>query len=136
VSNKYVDKEQMSNDKSSEEKKGRKSPKTSKAVTQILSGDFLSREFVIENLGFIFYIMFLLLLLVAKGYYVKQVSDNVIKTEFELDEIVSDYVELKARFQEETSRGNLLKKLEGTGLVESIEPPKVIRVLEKKEENN
>jgi hypothetical protein len=88
----------------------------------------LTREFVIENLGFIFYVMFLLLMLVAKGYYVKQVSDNVIKTEAELDEIVSDYVELKARFQEETSRGNLVKKLEGSGLIESTEPPKVIRV--------
>jgi hypothetical protein len=106
----------------------------SKTVVQILSGDFLTREFVIENLGFIFYVMFLLLMLVAKGYYVKQVSDNVIRTEAELDEIVSDYVELKARFQEETSRGNLVRKLEGTGLIESTEPPKVIRVKQKTKE--
>lgn len=132
MSNKYVDKEQQEAGKPGNAKPGKKM-KGSKTVSQILSGDFLTREFVVENLGFIFYVMLLLLLLITKGYYVKQVSDNVIKTEAELDEIVSDYVELKARFQEETARGKLLEKLEGTGLIESIDPPKVIRVKEEKE---
>lgn len=133
MSNKYVDKEELEAEQPKREKPSGKKSKGSKTVVQILSGDFLTREFVIENLGFIFYLMLLLLLLIGKGYYVKQVSDNVIKTEMELDEIVSDYVELKARFQEETSRGNLVIKLEGTGLIESMEPPKVIRVQKEKE---
>lgn len=133
MSNKYVDKEELEAEQPKREKPSGKKSKGSKTVVQILSGDFLTREFVIENLGFIFYLMLLLLLLIGKGYYVKQVSDNVIKTEMELDEIVSDYVELKARFQEETSRSNLVIKLEGTGLIESMEPPKVIRVQKEKE---
>ncbi len=133
MSNKYVDKEELEAEQPKREKSSGKKSKGSKTVVQILSGDFLTREFVIENLGFIFYLMLLLLLLIGKGYYVKQVSDNVIKTEMELDEIVSDYVELKARFQEETSRSNLVIKLEGTGLIESMEPPKVIRVQKEKE---
>jgi len=127
MANKYVERIEEAPEVKVETPKSKKSA-GGKTVVQILSGDFLTREFVIENLGFIFYVMFLLLMLVAKGYYVKQVSDNVIKTEAELDEIVSDYVELKARFQEETSRGNLVKKLEGSGLIESTEPPRVIRV--------
>lgn len=127
MANKYTERTEEAPEVKVEKPTAKKSA-GSKTVVQILSGDFLTREFVIENLGFIFYVMFLLLMLVAKGYYVKQVSDNVIRTEAELDEIVSDYVELKARFQEETSRGNLVRKLEGTGLIESTEPPKVIRV--------
>jgi hypothetical protein len=127
MANKYTERTEEAPEIKVETPKSKKSA-GGKTVVQILSGDFLTREFVIENLGFIFYVMFLLLMLVAKGYYVKQVSDNVIKTEAELDEIVSDYVELKARFQEETSRGNLVKKLEGSGLIESTEPPRVIRV--------
>jgi len=97
-------------------------------VAQILSGDFLAREFFIKNLGFIFFLMMLLLLLVAKGYYVKQLSDNITKSEAELDDINADYVELKARFLEETRRDRLVEKLEGTGLKEPTSPPKVIRV--------
>jgi hypothetical protein len=99
-------------------------------VAQILSGDFLAREFFIKNLGFIFFIMMLLLLLVAKGYYVKQLSDNITKSEAELDDINADYVELKARFLEETRRDKLVEKLQGTGLKEPTAPPKVIRVKE------
>ena len=72
--------------------------------------------------------MMLLLLLVAKGYYVKQLSDNITKSEAELDDINADYVELKARFLEETRRDRLVEKLEGTGLKEPTSPPKVIRV--------
>lgn len=104
----------------------------SKAVVQILNGDFFSREFVIENLGFIFYVMLLLLLLVGKGYYVKQLSDEIVNTNKSLDETVSDYVEMKVKFEENTMRGKLLEQLDGTGLVESIEPPKVIRIKKKK----
>lgn len=99
-------------------------------VAQILSGDFLAREFFIKNLGFIFFVMMLLLLLVAKGYYVKQLSDNIVKSENELNDINADYVELKARFLEETRRDKLVEKLQGTGLQEPTAPPKVIRIKE------
>jgi len=97
---------------------------------QILSGDFLAREFFVQNLGFIFFLMLLLLLLVAKGYYVKQLSDNIIKTERELDDINTDYVELKARFLEETRRDKLVERLIERGLKEPTAPPNVIRVYE------
>ncbi len=97
-------------------------------VAEILSGDFLAREFFMKNLGFFFFVMLLLLLLVAKGYYVKQLSDNIIKSENELNDINADYVELKARFLEETRRDKLVEKLNGTGLKEPTAPPKVIRI--------
>jgi hypothetical protein len=114
-------------EKSSDEKSASKG---GNKVAQILSGDFLAREFFIKNLGFIFFIMLLLLLLVAKGYYVKQLSDNITKSEAELDDINADFVELKARFLEETRRDKLVEKLQGTGLKEPTAPPKVIRVKE------
>lgn len=108
-----------------------KAKKGSKAFVQILNGEFLSREFIIENLGFIFYLMLLLLLIVGKGYYVKQLSDDVLSKEKQLDETVSDYVEMKVKFEESTMRGKLVEKMKGAGLVESIEPPKVIRITKK-----
>lgn len=104
--------------------------KTTNRVTQILSGDFLAKEFIVQNLGFIFFILLLLLLLVAKGYYVKQLSDNIDRTEQELNDINADYVELKARFLEETQRDNLVEKLKNRGLIEPTAPPYVIRINE------
>lgn len=109
-------------------KKGR-----SKALVQIINGDFFSREFVIENLGFIFFIMLLLLLIIGKGYYVKQLSDEIISTKKSLDEATSDYVDMKVKFERNTTREKLLEKLKGSGLKESIEPPMVIRIEKNKQ---
>ena len=39
----------------------------SNAFNQILNGEFLTKDFVINNLNYIFYIFFLLLILFAKG---------------------------------------------------------------------
>jgi hypothetical protein len=111
-------------------KKEKPSVKSGNKVTSILSGDFLAKEFFIANLGFIFFLMILLLALVAKGYYVKQLSDNIKKSELEFDDINADFVELKAKFLEETRRDKLTEKLSETALKEPTAPPNVIRVKE------
>lgn len=123
--------------------KPRKSPKkkatadrgkTSRALTQILNGDFLTKEFVLNNLNFIFFIIFLLLLTVGKGYYGKQLSKDVDRTQKELDEVTAEYIEVKAKLEEDTRRQVLVEKLENRGLKETVNPTKVIRIKEKKED--
>lgn len=118
------------------EKKTDKPKKSSKsnAFTQILNGDFLTREFVLNNLGFIFFVILLLLLTVAKGYYGKELSKDIEKTQKELDEATADYVETKARLEEETRRYRLVEKLGPKGLKETVNETKVIRLKEKKDE--
>jgi len=109
----------------SKDKPVRKGPNT---FVQILNGDFLTKEFMLNNLNFIFFIMLLLLLVVGKGYYGKQLSRNVLNTQKELNEVTSDYFEAKARLEENTRRRELVKKLESTGLKETVNPTKVIRI--------
>lgn len=101
---------------------------------QILNGDFLSKEFMLGNLGFIFFVMFLLLLTVGKGYYGKELSKEVVKTQEELDEVTSDYFEAKARLEEETQRIKLVNQLEPRGVKETVNPTKVIKVKKKDNE--
>lgn len=119
-------------------KRSGKSSKKSKrsgqnAFVQILNGDFLTREFMMNNLSFIFFIIFLLLLVVAKGYYGKELTREVNNTQSDLDEVTSDYFEAKARLEEETRRVRLVEQLESQGLKETVNPTKVIRI--KKKEN-
>ena len=104
------------------------------SFVQILNGDFLTKEFMLKNLNFIFFIMLLLLLIVGKGYYGKQLSSDVLKTQKEVDELTSDYFEAKATLEEKTRRSELVEKLESTGLKETVNPTKVIKI--KKEEAN
>lgn len=105
-------------------------PKNSKsnALTQILNGEFLTREFVLNNLSFIFFIIFLLLLIVGKGYYGKQLSKDVDKTQSELDEKNAEFIEAKARLEMMTRRFRLVKRLGPQGLKETQNNTKVIRI--------
>jgi hypothetical protein len=48
--------------------------------------------------------------------------------------MIADYVEAKARLEEETRRYRLVEKLEPKGLKETTNETKVIRLKEKKDE--
>lgn len=120
-----------------EEPKKKKAVKTKKTVgnsgrflISLVSGDILTKEFVLNNLSFIFYVIFLLVLLVGKGYYGKQLTKNVDQSQKELNEVLGDYVAKKARLEEETRRIQLVEELTPYGLKETVNPTKVIRLKE------
>ena len=136
--NEFIDKEtadEISKKAAKKEKKVQPKPKSSKpnAFTQILNGEFLTREFVLNNLNFIFFIILLLLLIVAKGYYGKQLSKDVDTEQKALDEMTADYVESKARLEEVTRRYRLVDELGPRGLKETVNPTKVIRLKKEQE---
>ena len=132
MDNEYIDKDAIAEVKQKTKKKSpskeKKRPVQTNALSQILNGEFLTKEFVLNNLNFIFFIIFLLLLIVGKGYYGKQLSKDVDTTQKEVDELTADYVEAKARFEEETRRYKLVERLEKRGLKESQNETKVIRI--------
>lgn len=133
--NEYIDKDKAEEVlKKQEPKKKKKSPEKKvrpNAFVQILNGEFLTKEFVLNNLNFIFFIIFLLLLLVGKGYYGKQLSKDADKAQTELNELSANYIEAKAKLEEETRRYKLIKKLEKKELNETVNPTKVIRIKKK-----
>ncbi len=146
MDNEYLDRAQQdAMEKVKAEKKKKKKRKKATTATrkksngpsafvQILNGDFLTKEFILNNLNFIFFLMFLLIVTVGKGYYGKQLSSNVIKTQKELDQTTSEYFDAKARLEENTQRAILIKKLENSGLKETTNPTKVIRIEKDKNE--
>lgn len=133
MGNEYLDKDTAVQKEKRAKKTEKKTSKRSKsAFVQILNGEFLTKEFVLNNLTFIFYIIFLLLLLVGKGYYGKQLAKDADKAQDELNELSADYLEVKAKLEEETRRQILIEKLGGEGLIETVNPTKVIRIKKEK----
>lgn len=137
MDNQYIDKEQLA----AEEKKQRtREPKEKKVRTkaknnilvQILNGEILTRDVVLNNLGFVFFCIMLLILLVAKGYLGKQLTKDIDTSLKRLDASTAEYVEAKARLEERTKRYELVRKLEPRGLKETTKPAKVIRIRNKK----
>ena len=105
-----------------------KSGKDANALTQILNGEFLTKSFVLNNLPYIFFILLLLIVFVAKGYYVKQINDEIKINEIELNQNAADYIEAKTKLEEETKRYKLVEKLQERELKESMNATKVIRI--------
>ena len=97
-------------------------------VAQILNGEFLTKSFVLNNLPYMFFSLFLLILFVAKGYYVKQIKDEIRGTQIQIDQNSADFLEVKTAFEIETRRQKLVEKLNNRGLKESLNATKVIRI--------
>ena len=97
-------------------------------VAQILNGGFLTRSFVLNNLPYIFFSLLLLILFVAKGYYVKQIKDEIRATQIQIDQNSADFLEVKTAFEIETRRQQLIEKLSDRALQESLNATKVIRL--------
>jgi len=106
----------------------------SSAFAQILNGDFLTREFVLNNLNYIFFIMLLLLILISKGYYGKQINKGIDNAQRNLDQHAAEYIEAKARLELVTRRYRMAKRLESRELKETKNATKVIRIKQVKHE--
>ena len=114
-------------------KSGKKGPKRQNLIIQVLNGEILTRDFVVNNLTFIFFILLLLLLMVAKGYYGKQLQKDISDLQAEVDAETAEYIENKAKLEESTSRYRLVQSLEKRGLKETVNPAKVIRIKKNEE---
>lgn len=110
--------------------KGRKGTKAN-AIAQILNGDFLTKSFVLDNLNYIFFIMFLLLVLISKGYYGKQLNKDTEAAQRNLDQHSAEFIEAKARLELVTRRFKMAERLASRELKETQNATKVIRIKEK-----
>ncbi len=124
--NEYIDKDSREENSGSTNQK-RPTKKKKSAFAMILNGEFLTKGFVLDNLGFIFFLIFLLLILVSKGYYGKQLSKDINQAQRDVDQITADYVEAKAKVEEEGLRYKLVEKLDSS-LRENENETKVIRI--------
>ena len=111
-----------------EAKKASGKGRDSNALTQILNGEFLTKSFVLNNLSYIFFILLLLIVFVAKGYYIKQLNTEIRSNQSELNQNAADYIDFKTQLESETRRYKLVERLKEKELKESLNATKVIRI--------
>lgn len=99
-----------------------------KMIVQIMNGEFLAKENFIANLPFTFYIAFLMVVIIAWGYYSETVTKHEIVLEKELGELNSEYFTLGSEYNTKRGRRPIAEKLQYTGVKESTSSPKKIRV--------
>ena len=118
---------QKKSSKKTKKKSSEKKSKNSRSVAMIFNGEFLTKDFVLNNLPFIFFLILLMILSVGKGYYSKKLKKEEDGAKESLHQLRADLVELNARFEEESLRYRLIDRVD-SGLVETLNATKVIRV--------
>ena len=113
---------------SKKKKTNKKKSASVSVVKQILNGEFLVQDYVVQNLGFVFFLFLMFLLVISKGYYSKGLIKDIETTQTDLDAKTAEYVESKARLEEVTRRDVLVRRLTPRGVLETTKPAKVIRV--------
>jgi len=111
---------------SAAEKKERRS--TARTFVQIMNGEILTKDTVLNNLPFTFFIGFLFIVMIAWGYYAETVTKREIQLEKDLGELNSEFFTLTADYNMQRGRRQIANRLEHTGVKESQTSPKKIRV--------
>ena len=106
----------------------KKKKKSNKSLVKILSGDFLSEKTLVDNLPFVGFVGFLLVVLISWGYYTESIAKEEAKLEKELGELNSEYFTLGSEYNRLSRQTQVANRLKESGLMESVDPPKKIKV--------
>jgi len=106
----------------------KKKKKSNTSLVKILSGDFLSEQTLVNNLPFVGFVGFLLVVLIGWGYYTESITKEEVKLEKELGELNSEYFTLGSEYNRLSRQTQVANRLKESGLVESVDPPKKIKV--------
>ena len=93
-----------------------------KKVWNVLGGSFLVRENFVKQFPFMMTITILLMILITNTHIAESRTREIASANKQLSDLRAKYVELKANIMEASLQSTLVKKLEGTGIKESLDP--------------
>ncbi|MFZ4522131.1 MAG: FtsL-like putative cell division protein [Bacteroidales bacterium] len=101
----------------------KKSNKSRKAVQDLLGGDYLSKEWVTGNLGFILYVGLLAMVFIANTYSTEKKFKMIERTKSELKELRYEYITTKSVLMFQGRQSEISKRAVSLGLKEAKMPP-------------
>ncbi|MEQ8909081.1 MAG: FtsL-like putative cell division protein [Vicingaceae bacterium] len=118
------------------EKEERKKPseKPVKGVKSLLSGNFLSKDQLVNTLPFVFFLTFLGICYIANGYQAERLIRRLYKTNNEIKELRSEYITTKSELMYISKQSQVAKATQPLGLRELTSPPKKIVITEEEKE--
>ena len=93
-----------------------------KKVWNVLGGSFLVRENFVKQFPFMMTITILLMILITNTYIAESRTRDIASANKQLRDLRAKYVELRSNVMEASLQSTLVKKLEGTGIKESLDP--------------
>lgn len=119
--NKFKEKEAVKN-KPANVKKG----KVARSFIDVINGNFLAKESVVNSLPYIFFLTFIGLCYIGNGYYAEDSVRAINSMTNELKELRSEYITTKSELMFKSKQSEVASALEPLGIKESVVPPKKI----------
>lgn len=113
----------------------KKKKKPLESVSEVVSGRFLSKDGILNNFPFIFFLSILAILYIGYGYYSDDQVRKVNYLSSELKDLKTQYIVIKDSLVLRSKQTEVSKALAHTGIKESIVPPKKIVVKTQKTKN-
>lgn len=95
----------------------------SKPIKRILEGDYLSRESVLKNLPFFFFLALIAIIYIANTYYSEKTFKEIEVTKTELKELRYRYITAKSTLMFESKQVEISRRAQLQGLNENVAPP-------------
>jgi hypothetical protein len=97
-----------------------------RSLTGVIAGTFLTRENVVRQLPFLIFIMVLAMIYIGNSYSAEKLDMTIERIKKENDVLRYEYVLTKSRLTNYSRPPEVARKLQGTGIKESVLPPQKI----------
>lgn len=101
-----------------------------KGIFGVLDGSFLTRDNMVNNLPFIFWLFGLGIIYIANSHYAEKTVILTNKMEKEVKELRSDYIATRSELMFASKQSEVARAVQPMGIYESRTPPKKIVVKE------
>ncbi len=101
----------------------KKQRKIGKPIHDLLEGDFLSRQGVVRNLPFLFFLAVVAIIYIANTYYAEKTFKEIEATKNELKELRYQYITTKSTLMFHSQQIEIGKRAAQLGLKETLIPP-------------
>ncbi len=92
----------------------------------IINGTFLTKDNMLKSVPYFFFLTFLAIIYIANTYYAEKMVRITDRTKHDLKELRYEHITTKSQLMLLSKQSEVLKRLIGTGLKESVVPPEKI----------
>lgn len=103
-----------------------KKGKIAQPFIDVINGNFLAKESVVNSLPYIFFLTFIALCYIGNGYYAEDTVRDINNMNNQLKELRSEYLTTKSELMFKSKQSEVASALEPMGIKESVVPPKKI----------
>jgi len=97
-------------------------------IRHILDGSIITQDKILQHWGYVIFLACLSILLIANNYVSEKIIRETNSVKRELKELQTEHLATLSEYLRKSQQSEIAKRLEPTGIKESVVPPKRIVV--------